>query len=267
MGQDVLIEVTGVSKSYEGRPVLRDVSFGVPRGTTLTIMGGSGVGKTTLLRVLIGATRPDAGCVLIDGADIAHLGGRALDRARRRFGVLFQDAALLNSMTIAENVGLPILYHGAGLNDEEIDIIVTMKLQQVGLLERKHALPEEVSGGQRKRAGLARALALDPLALFYDEPTSGLDPVATAEIDDLINDLKTKMGMTSVVVTHNVTSAFRISDQIVILDEGRIIEQGTPEQIQASSNEKVRQFIEGRSDGPIRMRGSHDQFLRDLLQL
>ena len=261
-----LVEVRGVSKAYNGRAVLEDISFSVPKGTTLTIMGGSGVGKSTLLKMLIGAVRPDRGEIRIAGKDIAGLSERRINRVRRKFGVLFQDAALLNSMTIAENVALPILYHSR-MNDEEIDIMVTMKLQLVGLLGRKDALPEEVSGGQRKRAGLARALALDPVVLFYDEPTSGLDPVATAEIDELVNDLKAKTGITSLVVSHDVTSAFRISDRIIILDSGRIAAAGTVEEIKNSEDPLVRQFIEGRSGGPIKMRGSREDFLRDLLQL
>lgn len=262
-----MIDVREVAKSYGDRPVLEDVTFSVPRGTTLSIMGGSGVGKSTLLKILIGAERPTRGQVKIAGEDIAALDDRELDRVRRRFGVLFQDAALLNSMTIAENVALPIRYHGAKLNDEEIDIMVTMKLQLVDMLHRKEALPGNISGGQRKRAGLARALALDPVVLFYDEPTSGLDPRMTADIDELINDLKGKLAITSIVVTHDVHSAFRISDQILILDKGRIVARGTPDEIRADENPDVVDFIEGRRTAAADRSTSQDLFLRDLLQL
>jgi phospholipid/cholesterol/gamma-HCH transport system ATP-binding protein len=189
-----------------------------------------------------------------------------MDRVRRKFGVLFQDAALLNSMTVAENVALPIRYHGR-MNDEEIDIMVTMKLELVDLLKHKSKLPGELSGGQRQRAGLARAMALDPQLLFYDEPTSGLDPQTTDEIDTLINDLKKKMGMTSVVVTHDVKSAFDISDEILLLGDRTVLARGTVEQIRSSQDPHVRDFIEGRSRGADDRAGARDEFLRDLLQL
>jgi len=264
---ETMIEVTGLSKSFDEREVLIDINFTVEKGTTLSIMGSSGVGKSTLMKILIGAIRPDRGRVKIAGVDIAGLDERGINAVRKGFGVLFQDAALLNSMTIGENVALPILYHGKRLNDEEIDIMVTLKLNQVALLDQKQKLPEKLSGGQRKRAGLARALALDPRLLFYDEPTSGLDPKTTAEIDSLINEMKSAHGMTSVVVTHDVQSAYRISDRIIILGRGnKIVINGTVEEVRDSTDPEVRDFLEGRipddDDADDR-----EFFLRDLLQL
>lgn len=262
-----IITVEGVRKALGGVDVLDDVGFAIERGKTLAVMGTSGTGKSTLLKIMIGTLRPEAGRVTIDGEEITKLDGKGLDRARRKFGVLFQSAALLNSLTVGENVALPLRYHGEHLAEETIDIVVTVKLRAVALLHRKDALPEQLSGGERKRAGLARALALDPLVLFYDEPTSGLDPVATGIIDDLINDLKTKGGITSVVITHDIESARRIADEIILLHGGKIYFRGTRDEFFHSNDEGVRQFTEGRPKGPLVLAGGHeDDYLRMLLE-
>lgn len=262
-----LITVEGVRKNLGGVNILDDVGFPVERGRTLAVMGTSGTGKSTLLKIMIGALRPDAGKITIDGDDITVIEGKPLDRVRRKFGVLFQSAALLNSLTVGENVSLPLRYHGEQLAEETIDIIVTVKLRAVALLHRKDAMPEELSGGEKKRAGLARALALDPVVLFYDEPTSGLDPVATGTIDDLINDLKTKGGITSIVITHDIESARRIADEIILLHGGKIYFRGTRDEFFHSPDEGVRQFIEGRPKGPLVLAGGHeDDYLRMLLE-
>lgn len=277
------IEVRGISKSYGRRQVLREIGFRVGRGQTLVIMGGSGQGKSTLLKILIGAMRPDAGEIRIEGVDITRLVPRALDEVRRRFGVLFQGGALLNSLTIAENIALPIRYHGR-LIETEIAEHVKIKLAQAfpppedGDDDRAHRwaeylktmlgrLPGTLSGGERKRVALARALALDPRVLFYDEPTSGLDPMTTDEIGAMINMMKAKMRITSIVVTHDVRSAFQIGDSILILDDGVVLEQGTPEQIRVSAHPRVRDFIEGRSAARPERRNVNERFWRDLLEL
>jgi phospholipid/cholesterol/gamma-HCH transport system ATP-binding protein len=237
--------------------VIDGISLKVHRGETLVIMGGSGCGKSTLLRHIIGVMKPTAGSVKIFGDDITAMTDRELDGVRRRFGMLFQSGALLASLTVGENVALPLLHHTDMTNDEVQDV-VTRKLQMVGLSGFENLKPAEISGGMRKRVGLARALALDPELLFSDEPTSGLDPIMTAVVDKLTLELTDGSNLTAVVVTHDMTSAFRIATRMIMLGRGSIIAQGTPDEIRTSPDPEVQQFINGEPDGPMPLSLSQD---------
>ena len=261
-----IIEVRHVRKTFGEKVALDDVSFTIEQGKTFVILGSSGGGKSTLLRIMIGAEQSDAGEVTLDGTDITRATEREMAQVRRKFGVLFQEGALLGSLSVGENVALPIRYH-TNLPPRTIEIMVKMKLELVGLRNAEAKLPSQISGGMRKRASLARAIALDPLIVFYDEPSSGLDPVATAVISELINDLKGKMGLTNVVITHDIQSAFEIADQIVLLHRGRIAAQGTMTEILKNEDPLVRQFITGSATGPLGVRGSELEYYNDLLNL
>ncbi len=245
-----LIEVTDLVHTFGDRTVLNDISFNVRRGETLVIMGVSGCGKSTLLRHMIGSMRPTSGSVKIFGEDIATMKEHEIIRVRCRFGMLFQSGALLASLTVGENVSLPLLQH-TDKSVDEVEEIVKQKLQMVGLTGFENLKPAEISGGMKKRVGLARALALDPELLFSDEPTSGLDPIMTAVVDELTLKLTRGRGMTAVVVTHDMTSAFRIGTRMIMLGGGGIVAQGTPDEIRTSSNPEVQQFIKGEADGPM----------------
>jgi phospholipid/cholesterol/gamma-HCH transport system ATP-binding protein len=261
---EVVIRVTNLHKIFGDRHILRGVNVEVRRGETLVIMGGSGCGKSTLLRHLIGVLDPDEGTVEIFGQDLSLLSEEGLNAVRKRFGILFQSGALYNSMTVGENVALPLREHTA-LDEEIIEIMVKMKLEMVGLREFESYTPSQLSGGMRKRVALARAITLDPEIVFYDEPTTGLDPIVTGVIDKLINDFKRGMGITSVVVTHDMGSAFRVADRMVMLYDGRVVACGTPDEIRGSKEEVVQQFIRGRPDGPIPLRLSKVDYEADLL--
>jgi phospholipid/cholesterol/gamma-HCH transport system ATP-binding protein len=261
---EVLVRAKGVRKSFGGRPVLAGVDLEVCRGEVLVVMGGSGCGKSTLLRLLIGAIEPDEGTVELFGKDLASLDPDGLNAVRKRFGILFQSGALYNSLTVGENVALPLREH-SDLDDEIVRIVMKMKLELVGLRDFESLCPAQISGGMKKRVGLARALALDPEIIFYDEPGAGLDPVMAGVIDKLILDLSRKLGVTSVVVTHEMGSAFRIADRMVMLFEGRIVAEGTPEEIRSSTDPLVVQFIRGDPDGPIPLRRSRIEYEADLL--
>jgi phospholipid/cholesterol/gamma-HCH transport system ATP-binding protein len=245
-----VVEVKDVIRKFGERRVIDDLSFQIDRGETLVIMGGSGCGKSTLLRHIVGVMKPNSGSVKIFGEEITTMNEREIAKVRRRFGMLFQSGALLASLTVGENVALPILQH-TQLKADEINEIVTRKLEMVGLTGFENLKPAEISGGMKKRVGLARALALDPELLFSDEPTSGLDPIMTAVVDKLTLELTKGSGMTAVVVTHDMTSAFRIATRMIMLNHGKIIAQGTPEEIRASPNPEVQQFINGEADGPM----------------
>lgn len=278
LSSDVAISVRGLAKAFDGRSVLEDINLDIRRGETMVILGGSGSGKSTLLRHLIGAIRPDAGTIHVLGQEITRLRGEALDPIRKRFGILFQSGALFNSMTIAENVALPLHEH-TDLDSNIIDIQVKIKLELVGLREHATKLPAQISGGMKKRAGLARALALDPEILFYDEPSAGLDPVTSAEIDQLIVALSRQLGVTSVVVTHEMDSAFTIADRMAMLDKGRMLRVDTlawydrlrhapPEVAQGLPEHErlIRQFLRGDPEGPITQRRNQaSSFEADLL--
>jgi phospholipid/cholesterol/gamma-HCH transport system ATP-binding protein len=258
------IQVLDVTKTFAGRTVLDAIRLDVYRGETLCILGGSGSGKSTLLRLMIGNVKPDGGDILGLGMSLANMTDKQLTEYRKSIGVLFQSGALYNSMTIGENVALPLREH-TDLADETIAIMVKIKLEQVGLREFADRMPGEISGGMKKRAGLARAIALDPKILFYDEPSAGLDPVTSHEIDILISDLNRKLGVTSVVVTHEMDSAFRIADRMVLLDRGKFIVSGTPKEMEQSQDPLVKQFVHGLIEGPLTDRRNADGYERDLL--
>jgi len=259
-----ILEVRGVQKFFDGRQVLKDINLMVAPGETVVILGPSGCGKSTLLRTIIGEETPDAGHVYMWGEDVCCASTERLNKLRQRFGILFQSGALYSSMTVGENVSLPLREH-TDLDPDIIEMVVKMKLELVGLRDFENLMPNQISGGMRKRVGLARAIARDPEILFYDEPTSGLDPIATSVIDQLIVDLRTKLGVTSLVVTHDMKSARRIADRIAMLYGGEFIAVGTPDELHNQADERVRQFVEGLPDGPIPLRVSKTNYLEDLL--
>ena len=268
---DIVLSVRDLVVRFEAADetratVLDGVTFDVIRGETLAIMGGSGCGKSTLLNCLIGELTPDEGRILyrlpdLGEVDLAQADEKTRNAIRKRFGILFQSGALFSSLTLAENVALPLKEH-SHVDEDIIDIVVTMKLQQVRMLPHRDKYPAQLSGGQKKRAGLARATALDPEILFYDEPSAGLDPVTSSAIDELMMDLSRKLQVTSVVVTHEMDSAFRIADRMVMLQAGRILRIGPrPEfealrdseadQLAIDEDRLIQQFLTGSSTGPL----------------
>lgn len=259
----IVIKVEDLIKTFGEQRVLDGVNLEIYEGETFVIMGGSGCGKSTLLRHLIGTFKPDSGCVLIKDKDITGIRQQELDGIKKRFGMLFQSSALLDSLTVEGNVSLPLREH-TRLAPDIIGIMVKMKLGLVGLRGFERHLPSELSGGMKKRVGLARAIAMDPDIVFYDEPTAGLDPVVGAVIDKLILDLSKKLLITSVVVTHDMQSVFRIADRIAMLHKGRILQIGTPDEIKNSSNPVVQQFIAGNVQGPIQFLSKGDDYLEAL---
>ncbi len=277
MADDPIIEVRDLVKIFGEQTVLAGVTLDIEPGETMVIMGGSGSGKSTMLRLMIGSLLPDGGSVKLFGQDMASLDEAGLNAVRKKFGILFQSGALFNSMTIAENVALPLQEH-TNLDHNIIDIQVKIKLELVGLREHAEKYPAQISGGMKKRAGLARALALDPKILFYDEPSAGLDPVTSAEIDRLINDLTKKIGVTSVVVTHEMDSAFTIADRMAMLDKGRMLMVARREVYENlrdhpverideldERQQLIRQFLRGDADGPITRRKEATNYAEDLL--
>jgi len=231
-----------VSKAFGETKVLDDVSFEVARGEAFCILGRSGAGKSVTLRHMIGLVPPDSGRVFVQGENVGELNSDGLTRVRKQVGFLFQYSALFDSITVGENVAFPLRRH-TRMTEKEIDAKVDDLLTQVGLVEHRQKMPSEVSGGMRKRVGLARALALNPGILLVDEPSSGLDPVTSVEIDDLLLDLKRRYGTTIVVVTHNIPSARRIGDTLAFLHEGRILDRGTPRDLANSKEELVQRFL------------------------
>lgn len=248
--KETIISLKNVTKVFQGKKVIDNVSFDVPCGETFVIMGCSGSGKSTLVRLMTGILKPEEGSIFIKGKDIAKISQEELDEVRKSFGMLFQYSALLDSLTVEENVALPLREH-TKLADEIIKIIIKMKLSLVGLRGFENYYPSQISGGMRKRVGLARAIAMDPAIVFYDEPTSGLDPVVGGVIDKLIKDLSEKLLITSVVITHDMQSVFNISDKVAMVHKGKIIEISSPQEIKNSQNPYIQQFINGKPTGPI----------------
>jgi phospholipid/cholesterol/gamma-HCH transport system ATP-binding protein len=245
-----MIRIRGLSKRLGSKQVLEGLDLDIEKGVTVVVLGPSGTGKSVLLKHIIGLMTPDRGTVEIDGVNIVGMKERDLDEVRKRFGMLFQGAALFDSMTVGENVGLSLREH-TKMNEREIRRRVSERLEWVGLKGVEDMKPASLSGGMRKRAGLARAIAMDPQFILYDEPTTGLDPIMADVINHLIRDLQRRMGVTSIVVTHDMTSASKVADRMAMLYGGRVVFQGTPAEVHATTDPLMRQFIEGSSTGPI----------------
>jgi len=237
------ISVRDLRVKYGEREILHGINFDVPAGQTLVILGGSGSGKSTLLRTLVGLETPSGGSIWMRGKDFAAMPDSERDELRKKMGMSFQGGALFGSMTVAENVALPLREH-TQLDESTIDIMVRLKLNQVGLSGFENYLPAQLSGGMKKRAAIARALAMDPDLLFFDEPSAGLDPIIAAGIDDLIVKLKKAFHITILVVTHELASAYLIADRMILLIKGSIVADGTPDELRASTQPRVRQFLD-----------------------
>jgi len=238
-----VLSVRDLRVSYGEREILHGITFDVKAGETLVILGGSGCGKSTLLRTLVGLERPSSGEIWINGKNLATVSVAELYEIRKRTGMSFQGGALFGSMTVGENVALPLREH-TKLEDSTIEIMLRLKLEQVGLTGFEYHMPSQLSGGMKKRAAVARALAMDPQVLFFDEPSAGLDPIIAAGIDQLILELKKAFRMTIVVVTHELASAFLIADRMMLMDKGNIVAVGTTEEMRSSVNPRVRQFLD-----------------------
>lgn len=249
-----MIEIIDLHKSFGGNHVLRGVNLKVEAGESMVVIGGSGSGKSVLIKHIIGTLKPDKGSILIDGVDIAGLNENELYEIRKRFGMLFQMAALFDSMRVWENVAFALIRH-AKLNEKEAKKIAIEKLRMVGLVGVENLMPSELSGGMKKRVGLARAIAHEPEILLYDEPTTGLDPIMADAINDLIIEMKHRLSVTSIAITHDMHSAYKIADRIAMLYQGTIIEVGTPDEIKNTDNKIVKQFITGSAVGPIKIDG------------
>ena len=245
-----MIKLVEIHKSFGQQRVLNGLNLDIEDGKTTVIIGGSGGGKSVLLKHIIGLLKPDSGQVIVDGVDIASLNDRDLNEVRKKFGMLFQEAALFDSMNVMGNVAFPLREH-TGKKEKEIREIVKGMLKAVGLTGVEDKMTSELSGGMRKRVGLARAIAMHPQIVLFDEPTTGLDPVMTEAINELIVETQKKFDLTCVVISHDVQSIFTVGHKIAMLYEGRIIEYGTPEKIKMSSNPVLRQFLSGSLEGPI----------------
>jgi phospholipid/cholesterol/gamma-HCH transport system ATP-binding protein len=249
---DAVIECVGVEKSFGGHRVLAGVDCQVPRGEITVIMGPSGTGKSVLLRHFVGLLKPDRGDVIVEGRSVPRLREEELLALRRDMGMLFQDGALFSSMNLFDNVAFPLRQH-TRKSEREIRDIVMSRLEEVGLAGSERKMPNELSGGMRKRAGFARALVLEPRILLFDEPDSGLDPVRTALLCELIREIQRRYASTAVVISHDTKAVFEVADNVVLLHGGHVCEQGTKEQLRESTNEFTRQFIRGAVNGPLAM--------------
>lgn len=249
---DAVISLRGVTKSFGAHTVLRDISFDIPRGKITSVMGPSGTGKSVLLKNIIGLLRPDAGEIWVEGEETVAMGERDLYRVRRKFGVLFQDGALFGSMNIYDNIAFPLREH-TRKSEKEIRAITLEKADMVGLLDHLKKFPGEVSGGMKKRAGLARALAMDPEIILFDEPDSGLDPVRVSYLDELVKKIQEETGATFVIITHNIASVMRTSDFLAVLYRAGLVKFASKAEMRASDNPIIKQFLSGRAMGPIGM--------------
>jgi len=262
---DIIIDIRNLTFFRGERAIFRDVDIQVPRGKITAIMGPSGTGKTTLLKLIGGQLKPDSGEILLDGDNVPGLGRRALFRLRERMGMLFQSGALFTDMNVYENVAFPLRVH-TKLPEEMIRDLVLMKLHAVGLRGARDLMPSELSGGMARRVALARAIALDPDVLMYDEPFTGQDPIAMGVLVNLIRRLNEATGHTSIIVSHDIQETLSIADYIYLLADGRVIARGTPDELAADTSPQVRQFIEGLPDGPVPFHFPADDYESDLLQ-
>jgi len=242
-----MIEIIKINKSFNGQKVLNDLDLNMEPEKITVIIGQSGGGKSVLLKHIIGLIRPDSGQIIIDGIDITNLNDKKLNEVRKKFGMLFQDAALFDSMAVGENVAFPLNEH-TRLSKKEISKIVDEKLNLVGLENVTHKMPSELSGGMRKRAGLARAIALDPKIVLFDEPTTGLDPIMRESIDKLIVETQKRTKATFVVISHDIESTFTIAHKVAMLYQGKIVAVGTPDEIRSSDNSFVKRFLKDLRD-------------------
>jgi phospholipid/cholesterol/gamma-HCH transport system ATP-binding protein len=247
-----VINLVDIHKSFGNNVVLDGLDLFIEVGKVTVIIGQSGSGKSVLLKHMIGLIHPDKGKVEIDGQDISGFNERQLNEIRKRFGMLFQEAALFDSMTVGQNVAFPLVEHSK-LPKSEIREIVSEKLAHVGLRGVEDKMPSELSGGMKKRVGLARAIALEPEIILFDEPTTGLDPIIADAIDQLIVDIQSRLNVTCIVISHDITGTFKIAHKIAMLYQGKIIEYGTPEEIESSRNPILKQFLEGNMEGPIKV--------------
>ena len=247
-----MIRIRGLSKRLGKKQVLEGLDLEIPTGETWVVIGRSGTGKSVLLKHIVGLMTPDEGSIEVDGANIVGMKEPELNEVRKRFGMLFQSSALFDSLTVGDNVGLPLREHRA-MPEDQIRKRISERLDWVGLEGSEKQQPSALSGGMRKRVGLARAIAMDPAFILYDEPTTGLDPITADVIDQLIRAMQRRMGVTSVVVTHDLASAYKVGDRIAMLNDGKVVFQGTPEETRATRDPMVKQFIEGSSEGPIQV--------------
>jgi phospholipid/cholesterol/gamma-HCH transport system ATP-binding protein len=263
--REPVIRIENLEKRFGDRPIYERVSFDVMEREITAVIGLSGEGKSTLLRILTGTMPPDEGRVLVRGQDITKLSPEGLRDWQKRFGMLFQGSALFHSMTVGENVALPILEH-TELDRAVVGLMVKLKLEMVGLWGFEDFRPSQLSGGMQKRVALARAIALDPEVIFCDEPTAGLDPIVASVIVKLIMDLRQKLRITAVVVTHDIEHAFRMADRVIMLYRGRLVASGSPEEVRSHPDPVLQQFLRGSAEGPIPMRRSGEEFLADLMK-
>lgn len=247
-----MIKIINLRKSFGDKKVLDGVDLEIEKGKITVIIGRSGEGKSVLIKHIIGLLKPDSGQILLDDQDITAMSERDFHEVLKRFGMLFQGAALFDSMTVAENVGFALKEH-TDMNDEDILKVVTERLRRVGLVNVENMMPSELSGGMKKRVGLARAIVMDPEIVLFDEPTTGLDPIMSDSVADLVLETQRALKTTYILITHDIPFSYKIADKIAMLHEGRIIEQGTVEDLKASTNPIIRQFLEGRAQGPIRV--------------
>ena len=261
---DAIIDIRGLSFSRGDRPIFDSVDISIPRGKVTAIMGPSGTGKTTLLKLIGGQLRPDSGKILLDELNIPSLGRRELFEVRERMGMLFQSGALFTDMNVFENVAFPLRVHTA-LPEEMIRDIVLMKLQAVGLRGARELMPSELSGGMARRVALARAISLDPDIVMYDEPFTGQDPIAMGVLVNLIRRLNQALGHTSIIVSHDIKETLGIADYIYILSDAKVIAKGTPEELANVDSDKVRQFMQGLPDGPVPFHYKAPDYMQDLL--
>ena len=260
---DVLVDIRDVHFKYAERQILKGITLPVRRGQVVAIMGGSGSGKTTLLNLIGGRIKPTGGTLTIDGQSVPDLKTRELFALRKRMGMLFQTGALLTDLSVFENVAFPMREH-TRLPESILRKVVLMKLEAVGLRGARHLMPSELSGGMARRAALARAIALEPMMIMYDEPFTGLDPISKGVIAKLIRELNQSLGITSIVVSHDVAETCMISDYAYLVGDGRIIGEGTPAEVQKSKSEHVRQFMDGLPDGPVPYQYPAGDYIEDL---
>ena len=247
-----MIKITGLKKYFGPKRVLDGVNLEIERGKITVIIGRSGEGKSVLIKHIIGLLRPDEGQIFLEGQEITAMREKEFNEVRKRFGMLFQGAALFDSMTVGQNVGFPLKEH-TDLNDEDIMKVVGEKLRRVGLTGVENLMPAELSGGMKKRVGLARAIVMDPEIVLFDEPTTGLDPIMSDSIADLVLDTQRSLKTTYILITHDIPFTYKIADKIAMLHEGRIVQEGTVDEMKKNPDPIIRQFLEGRAEGPIKV--------------